>query len=191
MSTLTPQAIQDAALAIVDESGAHKLTMRAVARRLDVEAPSLYYHVANKSALVDRIVDSILGRVELPEPGPDGTDGARGLAFALRTELSAHPNAVPLVASRPAHTLALVDRCEALRDALVRGGLSPTSATHLLRSLVVFTIGHAAAASSVGPDADAWFRSTVDALIAGARLAPGADASIAATGHEAAASGAK
>ena len=59
MTTLNAQAIQSAALAIVDEEGADKLTMRRVASRLGVEAPSLYHHVQGKDALLDNIVDFI------------------------------------------------------------------------------------------------------------------------------------
>jgi AcrR family transcriptional regulator len=48
-------AIADAALAVIRASGVDGLTMRSVAERLQVRAPSLYHHVHNKSELLDLV----------------------------------------------------------------------------------------------------------------------------------------
>ncbi|MEV5962363.1 TetR/AcrR family transcriptional regulator [Kribbella sp. NPDC051952] len=48
-------AITDAALAIIRADGVDGLTMRAVAERLQVRAPSLYHHVHNKADLLDLV----------------------------------------------------------------------------------------------------------------------------------------
>jgi TetR/AcrR family transcriptional regulator, tetracycline repressor protein len=48
-------AIADAALAIIRADGVAGLTMRSVAERLRVRAPSLYHHVRNKDELLDLI----------------------------------------------------------------------------------------------------------------------------------------
>jgi AcrR family transcriptional regulator len=52
-----------AALALVEEHGLDALTMRRVASDLHVTPMSLYNHVADKSELVDLMVDLILGDV--------------------------------------------------------------------------------------------------------------------------------
>jgi TetR/AcrR family transcriptional regulator, tetracycline repressor protein len=56
------------ALEMIDEVGVEKLTMRAVAARLDVSAMALYHHVEDKDELLRMVGDDILGKLNLPEP---------------------------------------------------------------------------------------------------------------------------
>jgi AcrR family transcriptional regulator len=56
------------AMDIINEVGVNKLTMRAVAGRLDVSAMALYYHVEDKDELLRMVGDDVLGRLELPDP---------------------------------------------------------------------------------------------------------------------------
>jgi AcrR family transcriptional regulator len=53
-----------AAIALADEQGIESLTMRNLAEVLGVEAMSLYYHVANKEAVLDGVVDAIVAEIE-------------------------------------------------------------------------------------------------------------------------------
>ena len=46
-------AIVQAALDLLDETGMDGLTVRALASRLGVQAPALYWHVPSKQALLD------------------------------------------------------------------------------------------------------------------------------------------
>jgi len=68
---LSPEAIVDAALRVLDREGSTGLSMRRVADELGTGPASLYWHVANKDALVDLIIDRVAGEVPLPEPDPD------------------------------------------------------------------------------------------------------------------------
>jgi TetR/AcrR family transcriptional regulator, tetracycline repressor protein len=52
---LTLDALVDAAFDVLDERGLDGLTVRAVAERLDVKAPALYWHVRDKQALLDEM----------------------------------------------------------------------------------------------------------------------------------------
>ena len=53
-----------AAVELADRRGIEALTMRNLAHELGVEAMSLYYHVANKEAVLDGVVEVILGEIE-------------------------------------------------------------------------------------------------------------------------------
>lgn len=53
---------------MIDEVGVDKLTMRAVAARLDVSAMALYHHVEDKDELLRLVGDDILRSIELPDP---------------------------------------------------------------------------------------------------------------------------
>jgi AcrR family transcriptional regulator len=52
---LRVEAIVEAALAVIRTEGVAGLTMRALAERLAVRAPSLYHHVRNKDDLLDLV----------------------------------------------------------------------------------------------------------------------------------------
>ncbi len=48
------------ALGLLDESGLEGLTMRKLAETLKIQAPSLYWHFANKDALLDGMAEALL-----------------------------------------------------------------------------------------------------------------------------------
>jgi AcrR family transcriptional regulator len=52
----TPEAILETALEMLDETGADALSMRALAERLGIKAPSLYRHYADRAALETALV---------------------------------------------------------------------------------------------------------------------------------------
>ncbi len=61
---LTRGRVFAAAIELADQSGIDGVTMRNVAGALGVEAMSLYHHVANKEALLNGVVDTIVQEIE-------------------------------------------------------------------------------------------------------------------------------
>lgn len=61
---ITRERIVEAALAVLDEGGIDAVTVRAVAARLDVRAPALYWHVRDKQDLLDEMGTEIQRRVQ-------------------------------------------------------------------------------------------------------------------------------
>jgi AcrR family transcriptional regulator len=59
--------IASTAMEMIDEVGIERLTMRAVAARLDVSAMALCHHVEDKDELLRLVGDDVLGRIELPD----------------------------------------------------------------------------------------------------------------------------
>lgn len=167
MSSLTVEAIQIEALAIVDELGADKLTMRRVASRLGVEAPSLYHHVPNKDALLDRVAAALWA--DLPPAPTDGAWAARvrGRIAQWQAALAAHPHAAPLVAASPARAAGMHADQDGLRGALADAGVAHGDA--LLQALAVLVLAAAQDGSGSGGD---WLDGAVDLLLAGAGEAP-------------------
>jgi AcrR family transcriptional regulator len=78
------------------EVGFHGTTVRDIARRLRVTVPALYYHHANKeailSALLDRSINSVIERCEqaLSEAGADPADRFRNLIECLALYMANH-----------------------------------------------------------------------------------------------------
>ena len=60
---LSRERVLRAAVALADERGIEALTMRNLGQELGVEAMSLYNHVANKEAILDGVVELVIGEV--------------------------------------------------------------------------------------------------------------------------------
>jgi AcrR family transcriptional regulator len=92
---LTPQAVLDAALEVVDESGAAGLTLAAVAARTGVAVPSLYKHVEGLPALRRKATATVLGeftaRLTASVLGHSGPTALSRLMHAYRDYARANP----------------------------------------------------------------------------------------------------
>ncbi|MFJ4622550.1 TetR/AcrR family transcriptional regulator [Streptomyces sp. NPDC088812] len=87
---LDRKQVADAALRLLDEVGLNGLTLRAIARELDVKAPALYWHFKDKQALLDEMATEMYRRMVAGTPlDPDDTwrerllKANRGLRAAL------------------------------------------------------------------------------------------------------------
>jgi AcrR family transcriptional regulator len=67
---LSEEAIVQAALRLARRAGAENISMRAIAAELGVSPMAIYYHVPNKGALLDLVVDAVLSQVPMPAPDP-------------------------------------------------------------------------------------------------------------------------
>ncbi|MCF2127445.1 TetR/AcrR family transcriptional regulator [Strepomyces sp. STD 3.1] len=102
---LSPRAreIAAAARALLEESGPAALTLRAVADRLGIKAPSLYKHFPDKEAVETELIVQALAEAgeameaaEAQEPG-----SLTALAEAYRAYALAHPHLYCLMTERP------------------------------------------------------------------------------------------
>ncbi len=98
--------VVDATLGLVDEKGIGSATMRAIAKRLDVEAQSLYSHIKSRDELFDAVVEHVVEELDDdPDvrwaPGEPWRPYLAGLANGVRRFARRHPHAFPLIATRP------------------------------------------------------------------------------------------
>jgi len=91
------------AIDLADERGASALTMRKLAAELGVEAMSLYNHVANKTDLLDGMVDIVFSEIEPPAPGSDWKAELRKRATSTRAALNRHRWAIGEMEGRSHH----------------------------------------------------------------------------------------
>lgn len=149
---LTPNAIVRAAVALAEADGLDRLTMRGLARRLDVDAMSLYNHVPGRPALLDAITRHVLTGIELPAPtGHLGTD-IRGAAHAFRAATLRHPNCASLVLTRQLSSPAGLAPVDAVLGILTRAGLSPERAVHAVRAVLAYLVGTLLRETTSGPE---------------------------------------
>lgn len=66
---LDRETIVETALRLLNEEGLEGLTLRRLAKGLDVQAPALYWHFGNKQALLDEMATRMLRDMLLPMAG--------------------------------------------------------------------------------------------------------------------------
>ncbi|MEV4538943.1 TetR family transcriptional regulator [Asanoa sp. NPDC049518] len=130
--------ILSTALAIADADGLDAVTLRRVAAAWNVTPMALYWHFKDKDALLDALVERILGEVDLTTSGK--TD-LRTVMTALLRVLRAHPALAEITPIRLMRTDAGIDMAERVIALLRAEGHSPVAAAQLSIFLLNALIG--------------------------------------------------
>lgn len=140
---LSRDEVLRAAVAYADEHGIASLSMRKLGEALAVEAMSLYNHVANKSDLLDAMVDHVFGEIVM-DPDASGWRRAMRLrAISAREVLSRHRWAIGLLDSRTSPGPATLRHHDAVLGSLRAGGFSVPMAAHAFAVLDSYIYGFA------------------------------------------------
>jgi TetR/AcrR family transcriptional regulator, tetracycline repressor protein len=142
---LSRRRVLEAAVRFADREGLGSLTMRRLGAELGVEAMSLYNHVPNKGALLDGMVEVLLGEVEIPPRSKEWEERVRDGYRAFRRLAHEHPNVFPLLVERPPETMDGVWLVEEFLQTLREAGFGAEEALHAFRSLSSYTFGYAMA----------------------------------------------
>lgn len=127
---LSRERILRAAVALADERGLGDLTMRRLAGELGVEAMSLYHHVANKTDLLDGMIDLVFGEIDAPAPDGEWKAELRKRALSTRAALGRHRWAVGEMEGRTDHGPANLRVHDAVLGCLLGAGFSEEMAVH-------------------------------------------------------------
>jgi TetR/AcrR family transcriptional regulator, tetracycline repressor protein len=142
---LTKAAIVQAAFDLLDEAGMDGLTVRALASRLGVQAPALYWHVRNKQALLDEMATQIWRQIGDAMAGlPPDLPWRKVMwtyAATVRKELLGHRDGAKAFSGTTLTDPEVVRRQEVTFGSLVRQGFTLPDATRGLVLLHDFTIG--------------------------------------------------
>ncbi|MFJ6770080.1 TetR/AcrR family transcriptional regulator [Kitasatospora sp. NPDC091257] len=171
---LSRERIVAAALRLIDDEGLDALSTRRLATELSVSGPSLYNHFATKDDLLDAVVDSVIGEVDLSmfgaaagavgDAGAAGSTGSTGGAWpqalrdwarSYRAALAAHPNIVPVLAQGPGRRPNALRLADAVFGHLVESGWPRGQATRIGALMRYFVTGSALASFAAGFPADA------------------------------------
>jgi AcrR family transcriptional regulator len=128
---LSRERVLHAAMRVADEGGIESLTMRKLAEELGVEAMSLYHHVANKEAVLDGVVDVIVGEVEEALGDFDPKSDPANWKMTLRTRILTarrtmirHPWAPGVIETRTTISPVMMRYFNTLLGILREGGFS-------------------------------------------------------------------
>jgi len=93
--------IVTAAVAVADAEGTDAISMRRIARELNVGTMSLYWYVDSKEELLQLMLERVQTEAEVPEPSGDWRADLRGYARNARTALLHHPWAIDFLGVGP------------------------------------------------------------------------------------------
>ncbi|WP_051162386.1 TetR/AcrR family transcriptional regulator C-terminal domain-containing protein [Nocardia brevicatena] len=143
-SGLSRDQIVAAALEILGTEGLEALSMRKLGAKLGAGATSLYWHVANKSELLELALDEIWGVVD--DADLDGAATLRELlttfAYNLRSALLAHPWVASLIGQIPSIGPKAFQLSERLRHAFLDAGFQGMDVYLASGTVTNFVLGH-------------------------------------------------
>jgi TetR/AcrR family tetracycline transcriptional repressor len=149
--SLDRKKIVDEAVALLDAEGLDGVTLRKLAARLGVQAPTLYWHLPNKAALVTAIAEAIVPDPTPPAPDQPWQEWLTDFALQLRAALLAHPDGARIV------SMAQLSRqtaawSELAMSTLADRGIPLGDARIIVLTVERFTVGHALEEQSPRPD---------------------------------------
>jgi TetR/AcrR family tetracycline transcriptional repressor len=149
--SLDRKQIVDEAVALLDAEGLDGVTLRKLAARLGVQAPTLYWHLPNKAALVTAIAEAIVPEPTPPAPDQPWQEWLTDVAVRLRAALLAHPDGARVVSAAQL-SVKMAALSELAMSTLVDRGISLREARIIVLTVERFTVGHALEEQSPPPD---------------------------------------
>lgn len=135
--------VVEAATAILDSYGIADLTMRRLARELNVSPGALYWHFANKQQLLGAIADRILTPAREVPAAADWRDRIVAVCTALRDALLSHTDGAELVSASFAagQSEAAREILGALSGAAADAGVAAADAELAARTVIYYVLG--------------------------------------------------
>ncbi|MFJ9703782.1 TetR/AcrR family transcriptional regulator C-terminal domain-containing protein [Streptomyces sp. NPDC101234] len=151
---LDRRRVADTALRLLNEAGLEGLTLRAIARELDVKAPALYWHFKDKQALLDEMATEMYRRMvagaEL-DPADTWQDRLRKVNRGLRTALLGYRDGAKVFSGSRFTSMDHAAEQEANLRVLTEAGLTLAQAAAAGRTTHAYTIGFVTEEQGVVP----------------------------------------
>jgi TetR/AcrR family transcriptional regulator, tetracycline repressor protein len=138
---LTRNRVVTEARRIGAEEGAEAFSMRRLAEALGVTPNTLYTYFSDKAAILDAVLDELVGDVETPPAGRSWRRAVLDAMASYRRVLLTQPGLIALTVSRPMVGPNAVRLREAVLTLLRRGGLGDSAAVGAYMSLFAYTTG--------------------------------------------------
>lgn len=146
--------VAQTALGLLNDTGLDGLTLRRIAKELDVKAPALYWHFKDKQELLDEMATVIYRRMVAgfrPDPDDSWQERLRAGNLGLRAALLAYRDGARVFSgSRFTGTGHAPHMEESLRH-LTTAGLTLTQAVRAHFTAYVYTVGFVAEEQGVQP----------------------------------------
>lgn len=127
---LSRDRVLRAAISLADQGGIASLSMRKLAKVLDVKAMSLYNHVKNREDILDGMVDIVISEIDVPIIDADWKVAMRLRAISAHEALLRHPWSTMEIVSRVNVGPAMLRYVDATLECLCTAGFSFEMADH-------------------------------------------------------------
>ncbi len=142
---LSRETIVGAALDLLDEVGIDGLTVRALASRLGVRAPTLYWHVKNKQELLDEMATQvwrqIASELDALDENLSWRERMRAFAEITRRTFLDYRDGAKVFSGTYLTDSALLARQETALARMIAEGFSLAAAIRAYSLLYAFTVG--------------------------------------------------
>lgn len=143
-ASLSKERVVAAAIDILDTAGESALTFRTLANRLSTGSGAIYWHVADKDALLSAATEHVLsGAMASVVSAPNPADALRAIALGVFDAIEAHPWVGTQLAREPGHPamVAIFENSSAQFDAL---GVPRGALFHCVSAFAQYLLGTAA-----------------------------------------------
>ncbi|WP_447037814.1 TetR/AcrR family transcriptional regulator C-terminal domain-containing protein [Streptomyces sp. DSM 118878] len=143
------------ALELLNRNGLEGLTLRAIAKELDVKAPALYWHFKDKQALLDEMATEMMRHMNadfMAAPDPDWRTALADSMRGLREHLLRYRDGARVYSGTRFTDLSHAAPMEARLRTLTEAGFTPSAAARAWSTAYSFTIGHVIEEQAMGPD---------------------------------------
>ncbi|MFH9806991.1 TetR/AcrR family transcriptional regulator [Streptomyces olivaceus] len=151
---LDRRRVADTALKLLNEVGLDGLTLRAIARELDVKAPALYWHFKDKQALLDEMATEMYRRMVADTPlDPSDTWRERLLKAnrGLRASLLGYRDGAKVFSGSRFTGAVHAQQTEETLRLLIASGLTLAQAVRAATTTNLFTLGFVTEEQGVEP----------------------------------------
>ena len=163
---LSRDRVLRAAVALADDAGIESLSMRKLAQELGVVPMALYKHVANKEALLDGMVDVVVGEIDPPVHGTDWKSAVRQRILSARRALLRHPWASRVLEARTNPTPLVLGYMDSMIGMFRAGGFSVDLTHHVMHTVGSRVFGFTQELFEDSPSVDPEMRATMPAEMA-------------------------
>jgi TetR/AcrR family tetracycline transcriptional repressor len=133
-----------AARRIAAQEGVESMSMRRLAGALGVMPNALYTYFPDKAAILDAVLDDLLGEVESPRPRVGWRQALVSLMSSYRRLLLTQPGLIALTVSRPMVGPNALRLREDMLTLLRRGALDDADTVNAFLALFAYTTGFVA-----------------------------------------------
>jgi AcrR family transcriptional regulator len=138
---LDRDAIERAALELIDAKGLDELSMRKLGAKLGVEAMSLYHHFPSKSHLLDALMERLIATLPEPDPALPWRERIAVTCYAYRALAAKHPRFAPFMLVHRMNTRTTLAWLESMVKIFADAGFGAEDGAYAFRLLSHFLMG--------------------------------------------------
>lgn len=136
---LSSGRIVQAAIKMIDERGEKGFSMRKLAAELGVDPMAIYHHHANRDAVIQEVMQTMMDSCDVPEPTGDWQKDLTHLCSGLRDLAQRHPGAFRIYETYENWVPAELRLHEAMHAILRQAGFSKQKTVQAARLLLTYT----------------------------------------------------